>query len=90
LNRKSPARDEKKSLRQCCARIDGVEPAGVQAIVLTKKHQEAIMTDHWPISIERVGAIQDTSEDTAAYAAGWTVSGLATLATILVVWMFAI
>jgi hypothetical protein len=48
------------------------------------------MRDPWPISTERAGAIQDTSEDTAAYAAGWTVSGLATLATILVVWVFAI
>jgi hypothetical protein len=73
------------------ARSGGVEPAGVQAIVSTKKRQEAIMRDHWPISTERVGAIhQDTSEDTVAYAAGWTVSGLATLVTILAVWVFAI
>ena len=48
------------------------------------------MRDLWPISTERVSAIQDISEDTAAYAAGWTVSGLATLATIVVVWVFAI
>ena len=29
-------------------------------------------------------------EDDLAYAAGWTISGLATLGTIIAVWMFAI
>ena len=32
----------------------------------------------------------DTHEDAAAYTAGWTISGLATLGTIIAVWMFAI
>ena len=31
-----------------------------------------------------------TEEEEAAYAAGWTISGLATIGTIIVVWMFAI
>ena len=31
-----------------------------------------------------------TAEDEAAYAAGWTISGLVTIATIVAVWMFAI
>jgi hypothetical protein len=31
-----------------------------------------------------------TREDEAAYAAGWTISGLATLGTIIAVWVFAI
>jgi hypothetical protein len=31
-----------------------------------------------------------TREEAAAYAAGWTISGLATLGTIIVVWLFAI
>jgi|HubBroStandDraft_6_1064221.scaffolds.fasta_scaffold664499_2 hypothetical protein len=48
------------------------------------------MSDHWPASTERFDITRGTSEDTAAYAAGWTVSGLATLATILAVWVFAI
>lgn len=32
----------------------------------------------------------DTSGDDGAYAVGWTISGLATLGTIIAVWMFAI
>ena len=31
-----------------------------------------------------------TAEDEAAYAAGWTISGLVTIATIVAVWVFAI
>ena len=31
-----------------------------------------------------------TPEEEAAYAAGWTISGLATLGTIIAVWIFAI
>jgi len=31
-----------------------------------------------------------THEDELAYAAGWTISGLATLGTIIAVWIFAI
>jgi hypothetical protein len=48
------------------------------------------MSDHWRTSTEQVDIMRGTGEDEAAYAAGWTVSGLATLATILAVWMFAI
>jgi len=45
---------------------------------------------HWRNSTARVDAMRGTGEDEIAYVAGWTVSGLATLATILVVWMFAV
>lgn len=31
-----------------------------------------------------------TGHDDAAYAAGWTISGVATLATIVAVWLFGI
>jgi len=31
-----------------------------------------------------------TDEDELGYAAGWTISGLATLGTIIAVWIFAI
>jgi hypothetical protein len=34
--------------------------------------------------------MRDTREDEAAYVAGWTISGLATLGTILAVWIFAV
>ena len=39
---------------------------------------------------DRADTTHRTSEEEAAYAAGWTISGLATLGTILVVWVFAI
>jgi hypothetical protein len=48
------------------------------------------MSDQWRVSADRVDVARDTGEDAAAYAVGWTVSGLATLATIVVVWVFAI
>jgi hypothetical protein len=35
-------------------------------------------------------ARRNTREDEMAYVAGWTISGLATLGTILVVWIFAV
>jgi hypothetical protein len=45
---------------------------------------------HWRDSTARADAMRGTSEDATAYAAGWTISGLATLGAILVVWVFAI
>jgi hypothetical protein len=45
---------------------------------------------HWRATTGRADAMRGTGDDEVAYAAGWTVSGLATLATILVVWVFAI
>lgn len=44
----------------------------------------------WQSAMIRTGTLQDTREDEAAYAMGWTISGLAMLATIVVVWLFAI
>jgi hypothetical protein len=38
----------------------------------------------------RLDAFRPTREDEIAYAAGWTISGLATLTTIIAVWIFAI
>lgn len=66
-----------------------MEPAAGVAIVLLTD-QEAGMSDHWRASTGRVDIMRGTGEDAAAYAAGWTVSGLATLATIVMVWVFAI
>lgn len=34
--------------------------------------------------------MRGTTEDELSYATGWTISGLATLGTILAVWVFAI
>ena len=44
----------------------------------------------WRNAMERTDPARATEEEEAAYAAGWTISGLATIGTILVVWMFAI
>jgi hypothetical protein len=35
-------------------------------------------------------AMRGTADDNIPYATGWTISGLATLATILAVWVFGI
>ena len=48
------------------------------------------MSEHWQNQADRIDVMRATGEETAAYAAGWTVSGLATLVTIVAVWMFAI
>jgi len=44
----------------------------------------------WRHGTERPAPARSSPEDEAAYAAGWTISGLATLGTIIAVWMFAI
>jgi hypothetical protein len=49
--------------------------------------QEAIM---WQDNTPRAQAMRGSGEDEMAYVAGWTISGLATLGTILAVWIFAV
>ena len=44
----------------------------------------------WRSAMIRTETIHHSREDDAAYAAGWTISGLATLGTIIAVWMFGI
>lgn len=44
----------------------------------------------WRNAMVRTEPTDDKREDETAYAAGWTISGLATLGTIIAVWMFAI
>ena len=44
----------------------------------------------WRDSTPRADAMRRTDEDEAAYVAGWTISGLATLGAILAVWIFAV
>jgi hypothetical protein len=57
---------------------------------LSEQALEAIMSDHWRVSTERVDVMPYSGEDEAGYLVGWTISGVATLATIVAVWMFAI
>ena len=44
----------------------------------------------WRTDTIRIESPLVTREDEMAYAAGWTISGLATLGTIIAVWLFAI
>jgi len=44
----------------------------------------------WRTAMIRTESPHVTREEEAAYAAGWTISGLATLGTIIAVWLFAI
>jgi hypothetical protein len=45
---------------------------------------------HWRAETARADAMRGTGDDEALYATGWTISGLATLGTILAVWMLGI
>jgi hypothetical protein len=44
----------------------------------------------WRSATETTDTMLGTGHDEAVYAVGWTISGLATLATIVAVWMFGI
>jgi hypothetical protein len=44
----------------------------------------------WRDNTDRADVLRGTREDEMAYVAGWTISGLATLGTILAVWIFAV
>jgi hypothetical protein len=44
----------------------------------------------WRSMTETTDAMLDTAPENAFYAAGWTISGMATLATIVAIWMFGI
>jgi hypothetical protein len=44
----------------------------------------------WRMDMIRIESPEVTRQEEAAYAAGWTISGLATLGTIIAVWLFAI
>ena len=45
---------------------------------------------NWRTEMIRLAPPSATREDEAAYVAGWTISGLATLGTIIAMWLFAI
>jgi hypothetical protein len=62
-----------------------VEPATVAGVVLRAVSRRSAM--HWRSATARTDAMLGTGEE-ALYAVGWTLSGLATLGTIVAVWMF--
>jgi hypothetical protein len=43
---------------------------------------------HWRSATARTDVMLGTGDDEALYAVGWSLSGLATLGTIVAVWMF--
>jgi hypothetical protein len=45
---------------------------------------------HWRSATADADLMRGTGEENIVYAAGWTISGLATLATIVAVWLFGI
>ena len=45
---------------------------------------------HWRSASAAADTMRGTAADDFLYATGWTISGLATLGTILVVWVFGI
>ena len=47
------------------------------------------MSDQWK-AFESYDDMRGEADDQSAYAAGWTISGLATLGAIVAVWIFAI
>ena len=44
----------------------------------------------WRSATTDADMMRGTSDDDISYATGWTISGLATLGTILAIWVFAI
>ena len=44
----------------------------------------------WRAATADADVMRGTGEDSILYATGWTISGLATLATIVAVWVFGI
>ena len=45
---------------------------------------------HWRSAPSEADAMRGAADDSILYATGWTISGLATLGTILAVWVFGI
>ncbi|WP_213769393.1 hypothetical protein [Bradyrhizobium sp. dw_78] len=52
------------------------------------------MSDHWHVSTDsytdRYDVMRGANNEEAAYAVGWTISGLATLGAIVAIWVFGI
>jgi hypothetical protein len=59
-----------------------MEPPATAAIILHVKESDMA---HWHDTM-----VDRPDEKEASYAAGWTISGLAVVGTILAVWVFAI
>ena len=75
----------KRNPRGPAALTESVEPWAPGRDLLTRGDlEEAVMT-HWHDSM-----VERPEDDGAAYAAGWTVSGLAVLGAIVAVWILGI
>jgi len=65
------------------------EPVEARTVISARQGVRRDAMD-WRSAMVRTESTWDTSEDAVAYRVGWTISGLATLGTIIAVWMFAI
>jgi hypothetical protein len=66
-----------------------LEPPVTVAIINRAATLAADMA-HWRSATIRADGMRGTGEDEATYAVAWTLSGLATLAVIVAIWIFAI
>jgi len=66
------------------------EPADCAGVIAARQALPGDEAMDWKSAMVRTEMPHTTPEDDAAYAAGWTISGLATLGTIIAVWVFAI
>src|ERR1700742_1873960 len=66
------------------------EPTHLTCVILPRQGPPGEKAMDWKSAMVRTETPHATPEDDAAYAAGWNISGLATLGTIIAVWMFAI
>ena len=71
-------------------RARGWELARAKLVAISRQGRPRRKAMEWRDAMVRTEPTHDTIDDEAAYAAGWTISGLATLGSIIAVWMFAI
>ncbi|WP_456638993.1 hypothetical protein [Bradyrhizobium sp. USDA 10063] len=65
-----------------------LEPAALPGVLVSGRLEEMAM--RWRSTTDQTDAMLGTGHDDTVYAAGWTISGLATIATIVAIWMFEI
>jgi hypothetical protein len=66
----------------------GWNPRRLSGVLAPGRFEETAM--RWRSTTDQTDAMLGTGHDDTVYAAGWTISGLATIATIVAIWMFGI
>jgi hypothetical protein len=70
--------------------LSGVMEPGTLAGVMSSGQASRRCAMRWRSATADADVMRGTGEDNILYATGWTISGLATLATIVAVWVFGI